>query len=145
MIMWSTWLKRPHVGLVYLISLAYIFIKYQLLKGTKLSFIVHLEFFHIRHKHMINLKESTLVNESIKGLKYKTLRYIKANPHVHLTWICNALYTLLLISKVEFHLQWIMDKHVYRVTWCCELQCNGKLIIKQLNNNHKRVGKILLI
>ncbi len=48
--MWLTWLKCPHVGLVDLIILDYIFIKYQLLKGTKLSFIVHLEFFDIRHK-----------------------------------------------------------------------------------------------
>jgi hypothetical protein len=78
-----TWVKHPHVGLVDLISLAYIFIKYQLPAGTKLSFIIHLEFLDIRHKHMINLKKSTLVNESIKRLRYKTLKYIKANPYVH--------------------------------------------------------------
>jgi hypothetical protein len=95
--MWLTWLKCRHVGLVDLISLVYIFTKYQLLKGTKLSFIAHLEFFDIRHKHIINLKESTLVDESFKCLRYKTLRYIKANPYVHPNWICNIIYTLLLI------------------------------------------------
>jgi hypothetical protein len=72
------------VGLANLINLVYIFTKYHLLEGTKLSFIVHLEFLDIRHKHMINLKESTLVNESIKCLRYKALRYIKENPCVHL-------------------------------------------------------------
>jgi hypothetical protein len=97
MIKWLTWLKCPHVDLVDLISLAYIFNKYQLLKGTKLSFIVHLEFFDIRHKHMINLKETTLVNESIKCLRYKTLTYTKANPYVHPNWIYKTIYTLLLI------------------------------------------------
>jgi hypothetical protein len=95
--MWLIWLKHPHVGLVDLISLVHILTKYQLLKRTKLSFIVHLEFLDSRHKHMINLKESTLVDESIKHLRYKTLRYIKANPYVHLNWFCNTIYTLLLI------------------------------------------------
>ncbi len=32
---------------------------------------------------MINLKELTLVNETIKHLGYKTLKYIKANSCVH--------------------------------------------------------------
>jgi len=111
MIMWLTWLKCPCVNLIDLISLVYIFIKYQLLEGTKLSFLVHLEFLDIRHKHMINLKESTLVDESIKCLRYKTLRYIKANPYVHPNWICNTIYTLLLIlvqkKNFTFNELWI--------------------------------------
>jgi hypothetical protein len=34
-----------------------------------------------------------------------------------------------------------MGSHVYKAIWCCELQCNGILIIKQLNNSHKIVEK----
>jgi hypothetical protein len=34
---------------------------------------------------MIGLKELTFDNETIKHLQYKILRYIKANPYVHLS------------------------------------------------------------
>jgi hypothetical protein len=50
---------------------------------------------------MIGLKELTFDNETIKCLQYKTLRYIKANPCVHLNWICNKIYTLLFISFLQ--------------------------------------------
>jgi hypothetical protein len=46
---------------------------------------------------MINLKESTFIDETIRHLRYKTLKYIKANPYVHPNWICNKIYTLLFI------------------------------------------------
>jgi len=32
---------------------------------------------------MINLKESTFINETIRHLRYNTLKYIKGDPHVH--------------------------------------------------------------
>jgi hypothetical protein len=47
---------------------------------------------------MITLKISTLVNEAIRHLGYKTSKYIKVNPYVHPNWICNIIYALLLIS-----------------------------------------------
>ncbi len=47
---------------------------------------------------MIDLKELFIVDEIIKHLRYKTLRYIKANPYVHHNWICNTIDTLLVIS-----------------------------------------------
>jgi len=47
---------------------------------------------------MIDLKELFIVDETIKHLRYKTLRYIKANPYVHHNWICNTIDTLLVIS-----------------------------------------------
>jgi hypothetical protein len=49
----------------------------------KKSFVIHLEFFRNMHRHMIGLKELTLVNEKIKHLGYKASKYIKANPCVH--------------------------------------------------------------
>jgi len=51
------------------------------------------------------------------------------------------MYTLPLISIVEtdFHHSWnSMVWYVYMPTWHCELQCNGKLLIQQLNINHKK-------
>jgi hypothetical protein len=73
----------PLVGLVDLITLAHVFIKCELLEGKKKSFVVHFEFFHIRYRPMIDLKELALVNEIIKYLGYKTSKYIKTNPCVH--------------------------------------------------------------
>jgi len=32
---------------------------------------------------MINLKESTFINEVLKHLGYKTSMYIKLNPYIH--------------------------------------------------------------
>jgi hypothetical protein len=69
-----------------------------IVRGKKLSFIIHLEFLNNKHRPMIDLKELFIVDETIKHLRYKTLRYIKANPYVHHNWICNTIDTLLVIS-----------------------------------------------
>jgi len=64
---------------------------------------------------MIGLKDSTLVNEIIKHLGYKTSKYIKVDPYVHFNWICHTIYTFLLFHfKASFHLQRIFwfDKFV---------------------------------
>jgi hypothetical protein len=61
---------------------------------------------------MIGLKELTVDNEPIKHLQYKKLRHIKANPYVHLNWICNKIYTLFFIS---------FQKEVYTFNEFCDL------------------------
>jgi hypothetical protein len=42
---------------------------------------------------MIGLKKLIIANETIKCLKYSTLKYIKAHQNVHPDWICNTIYT----------------------------------------------------
>jgi len=64
--------------------------------------------FYNRHRPMINLKESTFINETIRHLKYKTLKYIKGDPYVHPNWICNTIYTLPLILFQKYAFTWIL-------------------------------------
>jgi hypothetical protein len=47
---------------------------------------------------MIGLKELTFANESIKHLRYKTLKYTKVDPCVRPKCICSTIYTLFLMS-----------------------------------------------
>jgi hypothetical protein len=92
---------------------------------------------------MIGLKDSTLVNEIIKHLGYKTSKYIKVDPYVHFDWICNTIYTFFKISfesKFSPSMNFLVWQ-VCRATWCYELQCNGQLVFKKLNNSHKIMGK----
>jgi hypothetical protein len=93
---------------------------------------------------MINLKELTFINEAIKHLGYKTSKYIKLDPYIHLNWIYNTIYTLFLISLQN---QAFTFNEFYGLTslqsnmWCYEFQCNENLIIKKLNNSYK-IAKI---
>jgi hypothetical protein len=75
---------------------------------------------------MIDLKELALVNETIWCLRYKTLRYIKVDPYVHLNFIIQYTHYKNGLSLSMNFMVW----HVYRTTWCGELQCNEKLVIK---------------
>ncbi len=62
------------VDLVDLVTLAYMFIRCQLLKGKKILLQFILNFFNDRNRPMITLKESTFV---IKQLRYKILKFFK--------------------------------------------------------------------
>ncbi len=64
-----------------MVILAYMFIKCQLLKGKKLPFVIHFEFFNNRHKPTIDVKELTFINEAIIHLGYKISRHILAHPY----------------------------------------------------------------
>ncbi len=67
---------------------------------------------------MIGLKESTLVNEAIRHLGYKTSKYIKVDPYVHPNWTCNTTYTLFLISlqKYVFTFNQFYSQTIYKST-----------------------------
>lgn len=69
-----------HVDLVDLVTLAYMFIRCQLLKGEKnpLQFIFNS--FYNRNRPMITLKELAFV---IKHSGHKILKFIKVDPYVH--------------------------------------------------------------
>jgi len=62
-----------------------------------------------------------------------TSRYTKTYPYVHLYWMFNRIYTLLLISiQSRLSPSWnIMVRYVCMPTRYCKLQYSGLLLIKQ--------------
>jgi hypothetical protein len=65
---------------------------------------------------MIGLEELAFVNETIKCLGYKTMKY-KANPYVHHNWIFNTIYPILeklgleTLLQISFHLETLITNY----------------------------------
>jgi len=73
-----------------------------LLKGKKKSFVIHLDIFYNRHMRMVNLKESTFVNETIRRLRYMTLKYI--HMYTLIEFVLQNTFLKKITLRINFHL-----------------------------------------
>jgi hypothetical protein len=103
-------------------------------------------------KHFLFVSNFEHVNFTING-KYSKNIYDNPNYHLHVIFqtyknvVLNNIHSLgwlLLLCFYPNRLSLSMNcmvSQIYRVTWCYELQCTEKLVIKQLKISHKIMKK----